>query len=256
MDDDKLPPVWQKILMLSGLAASILVPLSIGMVGHSNRSIQANNMGLRSVDVLGEPPRSEAESLGKWAVSLINGHSHAPLPEVAQQEKLQPETPGVELVATFEGAGLAEDGKIYPYDDGLGNQIIGYGHLIQPQEHQSGTINIDGELVPFARGISQAQAKTLLDQDLKPIRQKIDDLVTVELVNNQRDALASFVYNIGLQAFEESTLLKKLNAGEYDAVPAELMKFTKAGGEEFPGLVNRRKAEVELWNTPDASAQE
>ncbi|MBD2111333.1 MULTISPECIES: lysozyme [Cyanophyceae] len=255
MDDDKLPPVWQRILMLSGLAASILVPLIIGMVGHSNRSIQANNMGLRSVDVLGEPPRSEAESLGKWAVRLINGHSHAPLPEVAQQE-LQLETPGVDLVATFEGVSLAEDGKIYPYDDGLGNQIIGYGHLIQPHEQQSGTIDIDGALVPFAKGISQAQAKTLLDQDLKPIRQKIDDLVTVELTNNQRDALASFVYNIGLQAFEESTLLKKLHAGEYDAVPTELMKFTKAGGEEFPGLVNRRKAEVELWNTPDASTQE
>jgi GH24 family phage-related lysozyme (muramidase) len=260
MDDNKLPPVWQKIQILSGLAASILVPLIIGIVGQGiNRSIQANEIGLRyvelAVDILKEPPRSETENLRNWAVSVVNGYSRVPLPEAAQQE-LQQETLGVNLVAAFEGVNSAEDGKIYPYDDGLGNQVIGYGHLIQPHEQQSGSINIDGELVPFAEGISQAQAKTLLDQDLEPIRQKIDDLVTVELTNNQRDALASFTYNVGLRAFEESTLLKKLNAGEYDAVPAELTKFTKAGGVELPGLVDRRKAEIELWNKPDAPAQE
>ncbi|MBD1874168.1 lysozyme [Nodosilinea sp. FACHB-131] len=219
MDDDKLPPVWHKVQILSGLAASVLVPLSIGMV---RQGINAK------------------------------GYSPAPLPEATQQEPQQ--DPGVELVATFEGSRSAGDGKIYSYNDGLGNQIIGYGHLIQPHEQQSGTITIDGEAVPFAIGISAAQAKALLDQDLKPIRQEVDKLVAVELTNNQRAALASFMYNVGPQTFAESTLLKKLNAGEYDAVPAELMKFIRAGAEELPGLVTRRKAEIELWHKPDAPA--
>lgn len=222
MDDDKLPPVWQKVQIFSGLAASVLVPLSIGMV---RQSINANS------------------------------YSPAPLPEATQQEPQQ-ETLGVDLVATFEGSRSAKDGKIYPYDDGLGNQIIGYGHLIQPHEQQSGTITIDVEAVPFASGINAAQAKALLDQDLKPIRQEVDNLVAVELTNNQRAALASFMYNVGPQTFAESTLLKKLNAGEYDAVPAELRKFIRAGDAELPGLVTRRKAEIELWHKPDALAQE
>ncbi|MBW4463085.1 MAG: lysozyme [Nodosilinea sp. WJT8-NPBG4] len=221
MDDDKLPPVWQKVQIFSGLAASILVPLSIGMV---RQSINANS------------------------------YSPAPLPEAAQQEPQQ--DPGVDLVATFEGSRSAKDGKIYPYDDGLVNQLIGYGHLIQPHEQQSGTITIDGEGVPFTHGISAAQAKALLEQDLQPIRQEVDNLVAVELTNNQRAALASFMYNVGPQTFAESTLLKKLNAGEYDAVPAELMKFIRAGDEELPGLVTRRQAEIELWHKPDAPAQE
>ncbi|EJF84204.1 hypothetical protein MCU_00872 [Bartonella elizabethae Re6043vi] len=57
----------------------------------------------------------------------------------------------------------------------------------------------------------------------------------------------SFCYNVGTTAFCNSTLLKKLNNGEYEAVPAELQKWTKAGGKRLQGLVHRRVAEAGLW---------
>ncbi len=46
-----------------------------------------------------------------------------------------------------------------------------------------------------------------------------------------------------------STLLKKLNNGQYDQVPAQLMRWDKAGGKVVPGLKKRRESEVKLWNS-------
>ncbi|OLL48068.1 lysozyme [Bartonella henselae] len=59
--------------------------------------------------------------------------------------------------------------------------------------------------------------------------------------------LLSFYYNIGILAFQNSTLLKKLNQGDYKAVPAELQKWTKVGGKRLQDLVHRRAAEAGLW---------
>jgi hypothetical protein len=77
----------------------------------------------------------------------------------------------------------------------------------------------------------------------------VDRLVTVPLSQNQFDALVSFTFNVGEGALAKSTLLKKLNAGKYSEVPAELMKWTKGGGRELPGLVRRRRAECALWRS-------
>ena len=62
------------------------------------------------------------------------------------------------------------------------------------------------------------------------------------------------MFNVGESAFAKSTLLKKLNAGQYDAVPAELMKWTKGGGKELPGLVRRRRAECAMWRAVNDKA--
>jgi lysozyme len=78
----------------------------------------------------------------------------------------------------------------------------------------------------------------------------IDRLVTVPLNQNQADALISYVYNCGPGALAKSTLLKVLNQGKYEQVPAQLMRWTKAGGKEWPGLVRRRKAEGALFMEP------
>ena len=78
--------------------------------------------------------------------------------------------------------------------------------------------------------------------------------VKVELTQNQFDALVDFAYNAGVGALQKSTLLKKVNAGKFDEVPAEFMKWTKGGGKELPGLVRRRRAEVKLWRGLDTEA--
>lgn len=124
--------------------------------------------------------------------------------------------------------------KLNVYKDSAGLPTIGVGHLIQ-----------DGE--DFCKGIGIPQAMELLRKDLKRFEFAVTDLVTVPLSQNQYDALVCFAFNIGCGAFMKSTLLKKLNAGDYEAIPEQLMRWTKAGGKQCAGLVNRRKNEIELW---------
>lgn len=95
--------------------------------------------------------------------------------------------------------------------------------------------------------ITAEEAEALLRKDLERFERAVERLVKVQLTDNQFSALVSFVYNVGEGAFAKSTLLKKLNAGNYDAVPGELAKWNKAGGKRLQGLVNRRAAEAGLW---------
>ena len=68
------------------------------------------------------------------------------------------------------------------------------------------------------------------------------------LTQYQFDALVSFVFNVGVGAFGGSTLLRRLNQGDYNAVPAELMRWVNSGGTPLPGLVRRRRAEGVLFS--------
>jgi lysozyme len=67
------------------------------------------------------------------------------------------------------------------------------------------------------------------------------------LNENQRAAVASFIYNLGRGAFRASTLRKRINAGEFDDIPYQLSRWNKAGGRILRGLVRRRAAEANLW---------
>ncbi len=102
--------------------------------------------------------------------------------------------------------------------------------------------------------ITREEADAILRQDLRAFEQGVTRRVKVGLSQSQFDALVSFAFNVGLGAFERSTLLRKLNAGRYGDVPAELMKWTKGGGRELPGLVNRRREEAGLWRSVDVGA--
>ena len=127
--------------------------------------------------------------------------------------------------------------KTKAYKDSGGVWTIGYGHTATA-----------GEPKPRAgMVITAAEAESILLKDLTQYEAAIENNVKVKLTDNQFAALVSFVYNIPLASFKKSKLLKKLNAGNYDAVPTELMKWTKAGGKKIQGLVNRRRAEGYLW---------
>lgn len=97
--------------------------------------------------------------------------------------------------------------------------------------------------------LSEAEADMILRRDLKAIERDIIAVVKAPLSQGQFDTLVSFVFNVGIGAFRKSTLLKKLNAGDAKAVPSELMKWTRAGGKVVQGLVNRRRAEADMWRS-------
>lgn len=139
---------------------------------------------------------------------------------------------GLARIKQFEGL------RLTAYRDSAGILTIGYGH----------TSDALYRVEPGAT-ITEAKATELLRHDLREAEAAVERLVTVSLTDNQFAALVSFVFNVGAGAFAKSTLLKKLNAGDYAAVPAELAKWTKAGGRHLKGLANRRAAEAGLWAT-------
>ena len=96
--------------------------------------------------------------------------------------------------------------------------------------------------------IIKSTADRLLAEDLAEFEKYVDNLVDVPLTQNQFDALVAWTFNLGPTNLSESTLLKKLNAGDYDSVPSEMKRWNKAGGEVLEGLVRRREAEAALFN--------
>lgn len=138
---------------------------------------------------------------------------------------------GLALIKKWEGLRLSA------YEDLVGVWAIGYGHT-----SAVGTPHVHKDM-----RITEAEAEKILCQDLQKFEYVVEQTVTVPLNDEQFAALVSFSYNVGTEAFRNSTLLKKLNKGNYEAVPTELQKWTRVGGKRLRGLVNRRAAEAGLW---------
>ena len=127
------------------------------------------------------------------------------------------------------------------YNDPTGNATIGVGHLIH-----MGTIN-GREPAEFRNGITRKRALAMLMGDADKAARGVRRLIKVPLKQHQLDALVSFTFNCGEGALASSTLRKRLNRGEYAAVPQELNKWVMSGGRRLEGLVRRRKAEGALF---------
>lgn len=103
--------------------------------------------------------------------------------------------------------------------------------------------------------ITEAEAEERLARRLAfEFEPGVEQLLAVSVSGNQFSALVSFAYNTGLQALAESTLLRKLNAGDYDGAANEFPRWNKkrdASGHMIvlPGLTIRRAAERELFLT-------
>lgn len=134
------------------------------------------------------------------------------------------------------------------YCDTGGQPTIGIGHLLTADERRSGNIQIAGQSIPWSAGLSESQCWSLLDQDLLGFVSAVRESVRVPLQPHQFDALVVFAFNIGQTAFRNSTLLRLLNAGHCDAVPAQLRRWVHDNGKRVAGLVNRRDKEIALWN--------
>ena len=149
-------------------------------------------------------------------------------------------TQGVELIKEFEGVELTA----YP-DPGSGAEpwTIGYGHTsgVKPGDT-----------------ITEEEAEDLLIQDLGRFENAVSGLIDVELNQNEFDALVSFAFNVGEGALGDSTLRLRLNAGE-EKCPVfqqELPRWVNGANGPMPGLIRRRKAEIELACTHVAEAKE
>lgn len=134
------------------------------------------------------------------------------------------------------------------YFDTVNKKTIGVGHLLTPDELLTSKIKIRGKHIDYSLGLTTKQCMDLCMQDLDRYCEAVDSVIKVDLNENQFDALVIFCFNVGIDAFKRSTLLKLLNDGDYKSVPEQLMRWTKAGGKQSNGLINRRKAEIMLWN--------
>ncbi|MCH7293886.1 lysozyme [Acinetobacter higginsii] len=138
---------------------------------------------------------------------------------------------GINLITSF------EDLKLHAYDDGVGMWSIGFGTTVYPT----------GVRVKQGDYCTLEQAKSFFQHDLKYFQKAINEAVTVPLSQNQFDALVSLAYNIGSNAFKNSTLLKYLNALAYQDAADQFLVWNKGGGKVLKGLVRRREAERKLF---------
>ena len=172
-------------------------------------------------------------------------------PEGEPTDEVEPEAPdepetraaparlsarGADFIARFEGCVLRL------YNDPTNNATIGVGHLVH-----MGPIN-GSEPAEFRNGITRQRALELLEQDARAAAAAVRRLIRVPVNQHQLDALISFTFNCGEGALQSSTLRRRLNAGEYAAVPAELRRWVFSQGKKLPGLVRRREAEGVLFS--------
>lgn len=134
-----------------------------------------------------------------------------------------------ELIKSFEGLEL--EAYLCPANI----WTIGYGHTGDVKEGDT---------------ITKAEADELLEKDLEKFRGGVNRCVKVPVNENQFGALVSFAYNVGIGSLQSSTLLKLLNAGDYDAAADQFPRWNKSGGKVLTGLTRRREAERAVFLTP------
>ena len=137
---------------------------------------------------------------------------------------------GIALLKNLEGF------RSRPYTDSGGRPTVGYGHLI-----------VAGDGCTTTDIIGPVKAIELLNNDVQFAVDAVNRLVTSSISQNQFDALVIFTYNVGVSAFEHSTLLKILNSGDAVGAANQLLRWDMADGQHLIGLRNRRISERTLF---------
>ena len=122
--------------------------------------------------------------------------------------------------------------RLKTYADPVGIPTACFGHT--------------GKEVKAGQTYQPEECDNLLGADLLSANSAINGCVAVPLADHQRSAFASFVYNVGGGKFCGSTIVRKLNAGDYAGACNELPRWIYAQGQKLPGLVRRREAERQL----------
>ncbi|MDE2102092.1 MAG: lysozyme [Patescibacteria group bacterium] len=124
--------------------------------------------------------------------------------------------------------------RLQAYQDQRGIWTIGYGHTagVTPSEV-----------------ITQGEANELLANDLRIFEAGVNSAVEHSITPNQFSALVSFAFNVGITAFEDSTLLRLVNDGDYAGAQQQFARWVWAGNVVDLGLQRRRAAEAALFAT-------
>jgi lysozyme len=143
--------------------------------------------------------------------------------------------------------------RLDPYLDPAQYWTIGWGHaVVGPGGHLvRGAENAAAARAVYPGGVTVEEAEQLLRHDVERAAENVLLEVRVQLSDHQLCALTSFVFNVGVGILKRSTLLKRLNGGHPEDVPAQLCRFVYAGGVVLAGLKRRRAAEAALWTLPD-----
>lgn len=139
---------------------------------------------------------------------------------------------GYDLIQEFEGL------RLKAYRDSVGIWTIGVGNIVYE----------DGSKVKQGDTITAERARTLFEGTACQFSFKVNKMVKKPVTQNQFNALVSLAYNIGLGAFEKSTLLRLVNNNPNDAnIAKEFLKWKNAGGKVIQGLLNRRIKESAVY---------
>ena len=133
---------------------------------------------------------------------------------------------GIALIKKFEGC------ELNAYQCSANVWTIGYGHTKEVAENNE---------------CSMEEAEEILVSDLEEFEEWVEKLVTVEMAQNEFDALVAFTFNLGPTNFRTSTLLERINDRKLEDVPFEMKRWNRAGGVVVDGLVRRREAEALLF---------
>lgn len=151
---------------------------------------------------------------------------------------------GLELIKRWEGL------RLEAYLCPANVLTIGYGHTSmagEPRVFQGMTI-------------SKAEATKILRKDMVKYEEAVRACVKVKTTDNQHNAMSSLCMNIGQGGFKNSSVVREINKGNYDAVPGKFALWNKAtvNGKKvvLKGLVNRRADEANLFMTPDSGVKE
>jgi lysozyme len=136
---------------------------------------------------------------------------------------------GIQLIKTFEGC------KLTAYQDQKGIWTVGFG--------------CTGPTIKEGLTITQDEADKMLLDALGLVIRGLNGLIVVPITENQFNAMASLIYNVGLEYFKTSTLLRYVNNSDFVAAADQFLLWDHCAGKVDPGLLRRRQAERELFLT-------
>lgn len=203
------------------------------LTDKSNPPFKRRKDLIDSLELLQEGYKNTFESGSKNKTN--NGNRASP-------ETLNFSQNGIDFLKGYETE-IKKDGKHVYFNDGYGYCTIGYGHLIAGK-NSCETITIPDD---FKEGLTDEEANALLFQDVQRISNLVKSKVSVNLLQNEFDALVSLAFNVEASVGSESTLLRKLNSEDYEGAADEFKNWRLAGGVISPGLVTRRSQETEIF---------